>query len=155
MCWIPQGYSPDVDYEENTEWKEYEDRTSEIMRAECKWQDYLKVCSITLYWEPVECNIYEVKVVEVVEEEEVDDESGWLPWWVVYPVFGLSGIWKSLLIGSVFLPWWSILASVAAVDFILDFVFLWTLGLFCTPCAGFFIWLLNIALIPFTIWGWL
>lgn len=78
-----------------------------------------------------------------------------LPWWVVYPVFTLSSVWKGLLISSVMLPWWSILASIALIDFVLDFVFLYTLGLFCRPCAGFFIWVLNIALIPFTIWGWI
>jgi len=89
----------------------------------------------------------------VFEEEE--SSGGLLPWFLVIP-FSLAGmVWKMGVISTVMLPWWTILSSVALVDWILDFVFLWTLGLFCTPCAGLFIWILNIAHIPFTIWGWL
>ena len=52
------------------------------------------------------------------------------------------------------LPWWSILFSVALLDWLLDWVFL---GLFfwCNFCAGIFIWTINIAMIPFMLWGYL
>ena len=36
-CWTPEFYDPDMDFAENREWIDYEDTTSEIMRAECRW----------------------------------------------------------------------------------------------------------------------
>lgn len=77
-----------------------------------------------------------------------------LPLYVVIPVQILGYIWEALVIWIAVLPWWLILATFAAIDWILDWVFLFTFGLFCVPCAGFFIWALNIAFLPFTIWGW-
>lgn len=89
----------------------------------------------------------------VFEDEE--SSGGFLPWIIVLP-FSLAGmIWKFGLISTVFLPQWSILATFALVDWIVDWVFLLTLGLFCKPCAGLFIWIINLVYIPFMIWGWL
>lgn len=74
---------------------------------------------------------------------------------MVIPFQILSGIWKALAIGMVGFPWWFLLATIAAFDWVLDWVFLFTFGLFCTPCAGFFIWVVNIAFLPFSIWGYI
>ena len=127
------------------------------MRAECDLQPWMQVCQIPLVWERVKCDIYIKRAKEEAAEAEGDEKEkkGLLPIWVVIPVQILSAIWKGLAIFIVFLPWWLILASIATVDWVLDWVFLFTFGLFCVPCAGFFIWILNIALLPFTIWGWL
>ena len=77
-----------------------------------------------------------------------------MPIYVVIPVQIISGLFKVLVIGIVALPWWLLLAVFAALDWVLDWVFLLTFGLFCVPCAGFFIWILNVALLPVTILGW-
>ena len=117
----------------------------------------MQVCQIPLLWERVDCKIYinRAKEEEQAGLEEEEEKKGLLPIWVVIPVQVLSGIWKALAIAIVFLPWWLILATIAAVDWVVDWVFLVLFGLFCVPCAGFFIWILNIALLPFTIWGWI
>ena len=115
------------------------------------------VCQIPLFWEKVDCDIY-IKRAEAeaaASEGEEEDKKGLLPLFVVIPVQILSGIWKTLAISIVFLPWWLILASLAVFDWIIDWVFLFSFGLFCVPCAGIFIWALNILLLPFTIWGWI
>jgi len=131
------------------------------MRAECDLQPWMSVCDIPLYWEPVKCNIYikrakeEARAEAALVEPVPDWQKGMIPIYVIIPFQILSGIWKGLAIGIVALPWWLILASVATVDWILDWVFLFTFGIFCRPCAGFFIWVLNIAFLPFTVWGWL
>ena len=51
-------------------------------------------------------------------------------------------------------PWWLLLTGIAFVDWVVDWALLLTLGLVCRSCAGFFIWVINIAHLPFTIWGW-
>ena len=48
-----------------------------------------------------------------------------------------------------------LLFSVALVDYILDWVFWLLFGWYCEFCAGIFIWIINIAHLPFTIWGWI
>lgn len=48
VCWAPQGYlASDAPGEK---WVDYEDSTSEIMRAECATQDWLEVCQVQLTW---------------------------------------------------------------------------------------------------------
>jgi len=66
----------------------------------------------------------------------------------------LAFLWEFGVVAIVMLPWWSILFSIALLDWSLDWVFL---GLFfwCKFCAGIFIWTINIAMLPFMIWGWL
>ena len=125
----------------------------------------MAVCEIELYWEEVPCDIYvavveEVTGVDGVEGGSEEDDSpgfterGGAPLSIVLPVQIASEIWKLHIIGLVTLPWWLILASIAIVDYVLDFVWL---GLFfwCRSCAGIFIWLINIAFLPFHIFGWL
>ena len=77
-----------------------------------------------------------------------------LPWFVVIPVQLLSMFWELGVVAIVTLPFWSILASFAIVDWILDWVFLYTVGLVCRPCAGIFIWILNILFLPLMILGY-
>ena len=157
VCWQPQGYDPKTDSSDSRLWLDYEDSVSEVMRAECDLQPWMQVCQIPLLWERVDCKVYieRAKAEEAGSAGEEEEKKGLLPIWVVIPVQVLSGIWKALAISIVFLPWWLILASVAALDWVLDWVFLLAFGLFCRPCAGFFIWILNIAFLPFTIWGWI
>ena len=83
----------------------------------------------------------------------VDRNKG-LPAGIVVIVQLLAFLWEFGVVAIVMLPWWSILFSIALLDWSLDWVFL---GLFfwCKFCAGIFIWTINIAMIPFMIWGWL
>ena len=117
----------------------------------------MSVCDIPLYWEQIDCDFYieRAKAEAKANEEPEEEFKGLLPLWVVIPVQILSAIWKGGVIAIVALPWWLILATFASIDWVLDWVFLFTFGLFCVPCAGFFIWALNIAMLPLTIWGWL
>jgi hypothetical protein len=62
--------------------------------------------------------------------------------------------WEFGVIGIVTLPFWSVVASIATLDWLVDWVFLLTIGLICKPCAGLFIWIINIAMIPFMLVGW-
>ena len=82
-------------------------------------------------------------------------DGGMLPWWLVIPVQLVAMVWELGVVAIVTLPWWSIIASIATFDWILDFVFLYTIGLVCRPCAGIFIWILNIALLPVMILGYI
>ena len=81
-------------------------------------------------------------------------DGGMLPWFVVVPVQLASLVWELGVVAIVTLPWWSMVASIALLDFILDWVFLFTIGMVCKPCASIFIWLLNIAMIPFMLIGY-
>ena len=87
--------------------------------------------------------------------EEEEDGRNWL--WaalVVIPVQLLSAFWELHVVGMVTLPFYGIMFTIAMTDWLLDWVWL---GLFfwCKFCAGFFIWLINIAMLPFHILGWL
>ena len=81
-------------------------------------------------------------------------DGGMLPWFVVIPVQLASMVWELGVVAIVTLPFWSILATFATLDWILDFVFLYTIGLVCRPCAGIFIWVLNILMLPLMILGY-
>ena len=81
-------------------------------------------------------------------------DGGMLPWFVVIPVQLASMVWELGVVAIVTLPFWSILATFATIDYILDFVFLYTIGLVCKPCAGIFIWILNILMLPLMILGY-
>ena len=81
-------------------------------------------------------------------------DGGMLPWFVVIPVQLASMVWELGVVAIVTLPFWSILATFATLDWILDFVFLYTIGLVCKPCAGIFIWVLNILMLPLMILGY-
>merc|ERR1712038_137588 len=68
----------------------------------------------------------------------VDKEKG-LPVFIVVIIQLLAFLWEFGVVAIVMLPWWSILFSIALLDWSLDWVFL---GLFfwCKFCAGIFIW---------------
>lgn len=55
----------------------------------------------------------------------------------------------------VYLPGYLVLFSLALVDWLVDWVFMLLFGWWCLPCAGVFIWTINIAMLPFHILGWL
>ena len=80
--------------------------------------------------------------------------GGWLPWFIVVPVQLASMFWELGVVAIVTLPFWSVVATIATLDWLLDWVFLLTIGLICRPCAGLFIWVINIAMIPFMLVGW-
>ena len=82
------------------------------------------------------------------------ERGGLLPWFLVVPVQLAALFWELGVVAILTLPWWSIIASFALLDWALDWVFLLTLGLFCKPCAGLFIWVLNIAMLPIMLLGW-
>jgi hypothetical protein len=67
----------------------------------------------------------------------------------------VSFIWELHIIAIVSLPWWGLLATVALVDWLLDLVWMGLFGWWCLPCAGLFIWIFNIALLPFHLFAWL
>jgi len=77
-----------------------------------------------------------------------------MPWWIVVPVQLAAAAWELHVVAMVTLPFWVIMVGLTTFDWLLDWVWL---GLFfwCKFCAGFFIWLVNIAFLPFHILGWL
>ena len=119
----------------------------------------MAVCETPLYWEEVDCDVYTSSnsgsgSSAGSEAAENAKGRGGMPGWIVVPVQMLSAIWELHVVGMVTLPWWGIMVSIAVTDWLLDWVWL---GLFfwCKFCAGFFIWLINIAFLPFHILGWL
>ena len=73
---------------------------------------------------------------------------------MVVPVQLAAVAWELGVVGIVTFPWWSIIVVIATVDWIIDWVFLLTIGLVCKFCAGIFIWVINIAMIPLMILAW-
>jgi len=124
----------------------------------------MEVCETPLYWERLNCDVYQKQ--EIFEQEiaegkfEKGEEEPWLdlsflrlPAYVVIPVQILSSIFELGVVFTVSLPWYLLLTTIAAIDWVLDWVFIGLFGLFCMPCAGIFIWILNIAFIPFWLAG--
>ena len=98
----------------------------------------------------------EAEVNRVENEVVLEDwKMGMVPIYIVIPVQILSFIWKSLAILICAMPLYFVLFAISTIDWVLDWIFLFTFGLFCIPCAGFFIWAINIAMLPFTIFGWI
>lgn len=120
------------------------------MRAECATQEFLEVCSKPLYWEQIPCDIYD----EVAPAEEEEEESFALPLAIVIPVQLLAAFWEAHVIMIFTLPWYLIILTVAIFDWLLDWVWL---GLFfwCGFCSGLMIWIFNLIMLPFHIWGWM
>jgi hypothetical protein len=122
---------------------------SEVMRAECDTQPWMEICSIDLTWKTVDCDIYKP------EEAGVEAEDGGLPGAIVYPILFLSWLLELHVVAIVTLPLWTLLATIATLDWILDWIWLGLFGWWCLPCAGVFIWIFNIVLSPFHILAWL
>ena len=85
----------------------------------------------------------------------VEEGRGGLPVWIVLPVQLAALIWELGVVAIVTLPWWSVIAFFAVADWVLDWVFLLTIGWWCGFCSGIFIWTLNILHLPITILGWI
>jgi hypothetical protein len=60
-----------------------------------------------------------------------------------------------LAVAVLWTPGYLALFTVALIDWLLDLVFLGLFGWWCLPCAGIFIWLINLVMIPFMLLGWL
>lgn len=154
-CWQPVGYDPDD--EPGDKWVDYEDSTSEIMRADCDTQDWLEVCQIPLDWEEVNCDGTTGEAAEKTEEDGAVEEegSGGLPRWIVLPVQFMAWIAEMHVVTIITLPWWSIIFLIALFDYALDIAFFILFGWYCGFCAGLFIWAVNLVHLPFSIWGFL
>ena len=157
-CWQPNGFKPELDRPENEHlFLDYEDKSSEVMRDECADQAWMRVCQIPLYWEQVDCDIYSRKE-EVEDEDENTEEkaaAGGLPTPVVLATFVVSGILKGLIgfiAGGplIYLNW-----TFGFLDWTLTLLFNYSIGLVCAPCAGVFIWIINIVMLPFWVLGWI
>lgn len=120
------------------------------MREICDTQPWEVVCAVPLKWKKVECDIYDKKA-----PKKKEDEPWMLPWWISYPVMFLSAVWEAHVIVGITLPLWLILAAIALVDWIIDWPFWLLFSWWCMPCFGVFIWIINIALLPFHICAWL
>ena len=81
--------------------------------------------------------------------------EGLLPSFVAFPFIMAGYVFKIGIVSMATLPWWSLLAAVATVDNLIDYFFLFTIGLISKKIAGIFIWLINLALLPFTVLGWI
>ena len=149
-CWIPTDYDPATDFPENQEWIDYEDSASEIMRAECDRQPWMTICTIPLYWTAVPCDIYAV----LAPAPEEEDEGFALPLYVVLPVQATALLFELLALMFIGLPYFLIFFTLAAIDFILDWVFWLLFGWYCPACAGIIIWIINIAYLPFWLMAW-
>ena len=108
-----------------------------------------------LYWEEVPCEEDDGGDAPSGGGGEEEEASGWLPWWIVYPVQFIAWLWDMHIVMIIIFPWWLMLFSVAMIDYVLDLVFWLLFGWYCEFCAGIFIWIVNIAHLPFWIWGWL
>lgn len=60
-----------------------------------------------------------------------------------------------LAVGVMTSPFYLLLLTLAVGDWLLDWVFMGLFGWWCLPCAGVFIWLINIVMLPFTLMGWM
>lgn len=111
----------------------------------------MEVCSIPLYWESVKCNVYDSSSSKKSKKKK----GIILPTWAVVIVQVLETLWELNIVFIVTLPWWAILATVAAADWIIDWIWVGLFIWWCKPCAMVFIWIFNIAFLPFHIGGWL
>lgn len=57
------------------------------------------------------------------------------------------------VIALVIAPWYLILLVYMFLDFLLDWIWYGIFFAWCLPCAWVFIWIFNIAFLPFTIWA--
>ena len=112
----------------------------------------MKVCKIPLYWQEVDCDLYQNKAPAEPKKEK--EASGLVPKPVVILVQLFALVNQLITVGTVSLPIYAVLLTVAITDWLVDWVFMGLFGWWCLPCAGVFIWILNIALLPFTVIGW-
>ena len=126
----------------------------------------MQVCYIELYWEKVSCDIYQVVEVEETSakasgggrvprgEQNLEDFDGLLPTNIVYPVMLFAEFQKFLLafIGGgpfILIPW-----SFAFIDWVIEVLLMYTIGLACKPCALGPIWVISIITLPIYVIGW-
>lgn len=152
-CWIPDSFLKKDLKDEDAEarWADYMDSQSEVMRAECDTRPWMEICNIDLYWLEVDCDIF----TKTTPKKASKKKGIILPTWLVVIVQVLETLWELNVIFIVTLPWWAILATVALVDWIIDWIWMGLFVWWCRTCAAIFIWIFNIAFLPFHIGGWL
>lgn len=154
-CWVPVGLDESNANDPN-QWIDYDDPESQIKRDDCADFPFNDICANPLSWNTIACEQDEVGPGADGEdgEEEDGDLIPGLPLIIVLPVQLAEVIWKLHIVGMITLPWWLILQTVNLIDFFLDIVWLVTF-FWAKPIAGLFIWLTNLAMLPFHILGWL
>lgn len=138
------------DYEGDNIYIDYQDPASTVIRADCATQSWMEVCSVPLYWEESSCSVF-TRTKKAPEKKK----GIILPTWAVVIVQVLETLWELNVVLIVTLPWWAILATIALVDWIIDWIWIGLFVWWCKTCAVIFIWIFNIAFLPFHIFGWL
>lgn len=154
VCWQPSGYVQSQDYEGNEDWLEYEDPSSQTLRADCDTMSWMQVCQVPLSWDQVDCNIY-AQAPATQETQVEESQGGLLPLWVVIPVQIIEVLFQMTVVVVIIAPFYLLLAAVALVDWLLDWIFIGLFVWWCPFCVGLFVWIINIVLIPFHLWGWI
>ena len=150
-CWAPA----DWDGSDAATWEDYDDPRSELLRDECALQPWLDVCFRPLTWASVDCDGNGEVALKKKKKKEPKGALFWILALVAAP-FQLAGVaWELLGVFTMWLPGYLVLLPFAALDTVLDWVFLITFGLFCKPCAALFIWIINLAMLPLMFLGML
>ena len=167
VCWSPEGWYPD---NEGEQWDAYADPTSQVKREECEFNKSAPECNEPLFWVEVDCEAAGADFsVPVPAKKQASSggngegplawlfwkRGGWLPAFIVVPVQIAAWAWEMLGVAVMWTPGYLALFSVALIDWLLDAVFLILFGWWCLPCAGIFIWIINLAMLPFMILGWI
>ena len=82
-------------------------------------------------------------------------KKGWLPKWVVIPVFVLSSIWKLMVIFEFGLPVQLFFWVYSLISYLWDGMWYLIFGYWCRPCGYVFVWLWNGPTFPIFFLGWL
>ncbi len=83
-----------------------------------------------------------------VMQEEEDTGRGGLPAIIVAPFMLASDIMKFSMAFIANTTTVAFFSAFALVDWLLDIVFMFTLGLICRPCALLLVWIVNLAYLP-------
>ena len=106
---------------------------------------------------PLATHINELAVNFVESHSPVvaqDEGRGGLPAIIVAPVMLATYAIELLTAGIANTTVVSIFGAFALVDWLLDVLFMFTLGFLCKPCASIFIWLINLAYLPIYFAAW-
>ena len=157
-CWIPEDFSKgdlemsEEGFEGENKFVNYQDPASTVLRADCATASWMEVCSVPLFWEEVDCDIYTKKAKKKTSDKK---KPLILPVWAVVITQTLQILWELNVVMIVTLPSWAMLALVAAIDWLIDWIWMGLFSWWCKVCAMIFIWIFNIAFLPFHIFGWL
>ncbi len=154
VCWEPlflrDQQNPDSSA---AEWADYVDPESEIIRRTCD-TDMADECERPLFWAQVDCESGELTDTALHHPHDEDSDPSYLPIYVVIPVQLASAAFKMSIAFIMETPIVGLFASLSIIDLVLDWFFLFTIGLVCRPCASLFIWIINLIYLPFWILAW-